>query len=159
MAEISKSMDVSSVSLPLPETLTALQTGMIDAFYGTPLHVLSFQWNKYVDTIYTPSLFYTPSFFILTRKTWESLPENIQKLFFDETAMKLKKEGIQKIHEADEASLKALVESGVKVVQIPPEDLAEMKKKTQKVWENLTGEMFPEKIHGEIVGYLKNFRK
>ncbi len=159
MSEISKSLDVSSVSLPLPETLTALQTGMINAFYGTPLHVLSFQWNKYVDTIYTPSLFYTPSFFILTKKAWESLPKEIQDLFFDETAMKIKKEALQKIHEADEASLNALIESGVKVVEIPPEELSEIKKRTRQVWEKLSGDMFPKEVHEEIMLHLKEYRK
>lgn len=159
MLEISKSLDVSSVSLPMPETLTALQTGMINAFYGTPLHVISFQWNKYVDTIYTPSLFYTPSFFIFTKKTWESFPKNIQDLFFDKTAMKLKKEGLQKIHEADNESLQALVDSGIKVVTIPPEEVSEIKKRTMKVCEKLTGVTFSKELYGEITNYLEGYRK
>lgn len=159
MLEISRSLGVNPVSLPLPETLTALQTGMIDAFYGTPLHVLSFQWNKYVDTVYTPSLFYTPAFFIFTKKAWESLPEDIQALLYDETAEKIKIEYIQKIHDADEAALKALATSGgVKVVEIPPEELAKIREKTLKVWDSLAGDMFPKSILEEVKQHLQDFR-
>ena len=159
MLEISRSLDVNPISLPLPETLTALQTGMINAFYGTPLHVLSFQWNKFVDTIYTPSLFYTPAFFIFTKEAWESLPEDIQAMVYDEEVQKIKQEYLQKIHEADEDALKALAETGgINVVEIPPDELEKIKEKTMKVWETLPGEMFPKEILEEVKRHLQDFR-
>jgi TRAP-type C4-dicarboxylate transport system substrate-binding protein len=132
---------------------------MITAFYGTPLHVLSFQWNKFVDTVYTPSLFYTPAFFIFTREAWESLPEDIQAMVYDEDVEKIKREYLQKIHEADEEALKALVETGgINVVEISPEELAKIREKTMKVWETLPGDMFPQAILEEVKQHLKDFR-
>lgn len=160
MLEISKSLNVNPVSLPLPETLTALQTGMINAFYGTPLHVLSFQWNKFVDTIYTPSLFYTPAFFVFTKKAWEALPADIQQLFYSDEVGKIKKEYLQKIHDADEEALKVLTESGgVKVVEIPPEELSKIRDKTMKIWESMADKMFPGELLEEVKKHLEEFRK
>jgi len=160
MLEISRSLGINPVSLPLPETLTALQTGMITAFYGTPLHVQAFQWNKFADTVYTPSLFYTPAFFIFTRKAWESLPPDIQAFLYDENVEKIKKEYLKKIHEADEEALKVLIESGgVRAVEIPPEELAKIREKTMKVWETLPGNMFPGEILDIVKKHLEDFRQ
>jgi TRAP-type C4-dicarboxylate transport system substrate-binding protein len=158
MAEISRSLNVPTVSLPLPETLTALQTGMINAFYGTPMHVLSFQWNKFVDTVYLPSIFYTPSFFILTQKAWGSLPEESRKLFFDENAKKITVSALEAIHRADDEALKALVDSGVKVVHIPPDELEEIKKMTKQVWTKLAGSVFSKEIIRDTSQYLEEYR-
>ncbi len=158
MAEISRSLSVPTVSLPLPETLTALQTGMINAFYGTPMHVLSFQWNKFVDTVYLPSIFYAPSFFILTQKAWESLPEESRKLFCDENAKKIAARTIEATHRADEEALKALVNSGVKVVHIPPDELEKIKKMTKQVWTNLAGSVFSKEIIRDTSRYLEEYR-
>ena len=159
MLEISKSLGINPVSLPLPETLTALQTGMINAFYGTPLHVQAFQWNKFVDTVYTPSLFYTPAFFIFTRKAWESLPPDIQALVYDENVKKIKEEYLKDIHEADDEALKVLIESGgITAVEIPPQELAIIREKTMKAWETLPGNMFPKEILDEVKRLLEEYR-
>jgi len=158
MLKISRALHVPTISLPLPDTLTALQTGMINAFYGTPIHVLSFQWSKYVDHIYKPSIFYTPSFVVVTKKAWNRIPPDIQKLYFDEQAQRIKREALQWIHQADEDSLKVLEKSGIKVVEIPPEELEKIRQKTRRVWEEMSGKYFPRELLDRVEKILEEYR-
>lgn len=158
MKEISDSLSIPTMSLPLPDTLTALQTGMINAFYGTSLHVLNFQWYKYIRYIYTPSLFYTPSFAVTTLKAWNEFPPDIQALFFDEKAEGLKKESLRWVHEADKKALETLKKSGIQVVEILPEELEEIRVRTRGVWESLAGDVFPKELLNKIVNLLDEYR-
>lgn len=158
MKAISDSLGVPTISLPLPETLTALQTGMINAFYGTPIHVLAFQWNKYIDQVYIPPIFYTPSYVVVTERAWNKIPEDIRKLFFDEAATKIKLEALKWIHQDDRDSLEVLKKQGVKVVEIPPDQLREMKERTRKVWTDLSGKSFPPELLDKVERLLQAYR-
>lgn len=158
MKAISESLGVPTISLPLPDTLTALQTGMINAFYGTPIHVLAFQWNKYIQYIYEPAIFYTPSYVVTTEKAWEGLPQQIRDLFFDEESMRIKRESLRWIHEDDQKSLEILRGQGVKVVRIPPDQLAEIQARTRKVWTRLSGDIFPAALLEKVEGILREYR-
>ncbi len=158
MKEISEALSIPTTSLPLPDTLTALQTGMINAFYGTSLHVLSFQWYKYIRYIYTPSLFYTPSFAVTTLKAWNEIPADIQALFFDEKAEGMKKESLRWIHEADKKALETLKKSGIQVVEISPEELEEIRARTRGVWDSLAGDVFPKALLEKIDNLLNEYR-
>ncbi len=123
------------------------------------MHVLAFQWNKYVDTIYTPSIFYTPSFFIMTRKAWDKLDKDVQDTFFDKEVVRLRTETIAAIHKADDDALKALIGSGVTEVKIPPKQLKEIRQKTQKAWKKLTGTHFSPELVNMIQKHLDEYRK
>jgi len=158
MKAISESLGVPTISLPLPETLTALQTGMINTFYGTPIHVLAFQWNKYIDYVYSPPIFYTPSYVVVTERAWKKGPENIRNLFFDEEAMKIKREALGWIHEDDRKSLEVLKKQGVKVVNIPPDQLREMKARTRKVYQEMSGKIFPAELLDKVERLLETYR-
>ena len=158
MKAISKSLNVPTISLPLPDTLTALQTGMINAFYGTSIHVLAFQWNKYVNYIYEPAVFYTPSYVVVTERTWKKIPAHIGDFFFDEEAMRIKREALRWIHEDDKKSLEILREQGANVVTIPPDQLKAMKEKTRRVWTEMSGKIFPAELLQKVEKLLADYR-
>ena len=158
MKAISDSLSVPTISLPLPDTLTALQTRMINAFYGTPIHVLAFQWNRYIEYIYEPPVFYTPSYVVVTERAWARTPQHIRDLFFDETATKIKFEALRMIHEDDRKSLDILREQGVQVRQIPPDQLKEIKERTRKVWTHLAGSSFPAELLEKVERVLADYR-
>ena len=158
MKAISDSLNIPTISLPLPDTLTALQTGMVNAFYGTPLHVLNFQWYKYINYMYSPPIFYTPSFAIATMKTWNSLPPDIQEYWFDETVNKIKEESLGQIHEADQKALEVLKGSGIQVVDIPPDQLKEIQDRTFKLWKEMAGDIYPQELLDKIVSILEEYR-
>jgi TRAP-type C4-dicarboxylate transport system substrate-binding protein len=158
MMGISRSLGLPTISLPLPDTLTALQTGMINAFYGTPIHALAFQWNKYINYIYKPAIFYTPSYVVVTQRSWNSIPPDIQALFFDEQAKKIKYETLRWIHRDDEKCLEVLQKGGTKVVEIAPEEVEQIKQRTRKVMEEMSGKHFPAELLEKVQRLLEEYR-
>lgn len=158
MKAISRSMGVPTISLPLPDTLTALQTGMINAFYGTCIHVLSFQWDRYVNYLYTPAVFYTPSFVVVTERAFKRTPEHINKFFFDEEAMRIKKETLRWIHDDDQEAKEVLRKGGTKIIQIPPDQLAQIKTRTRQVWKEMNGDLFPAELMEKVERLLAEYR-
>ena len=159
MKEISRSLSVPTISLPLPDTLTALQTGMINAFYGTPMHILAFQWSKYVNYLYRPSIFYTPSFVVVTKRAWNKMPADIQALFYDEQAEQIKRDSLRRIHESDNESLEVLKKAGLQVVEIPPDQMVEIRKRTRAVWDDLKGNLFPAELLDEVLALIQEKRQ
>ncbi len=158
MKAISRTLGVPTISLPLPDTLTALQTRMINAFYGSGMHVLGFQWDRYVNYIYTPAIFYTPSFVIVTERAFKKLPPEIHEYFFDDKATKIKMETLKWIHDDDQKSLEVLKGKGIKIVEIPPDQLKEIKAKTQKVWTEMNGKLFPPEVMEKVQNLLTEYR-
>lgn len=100
-AAVSKALDACPVSMPQNATYEALQKGVVEATWG-PIEVLK-GWKqgevvKYMIDSY--SVGYTQGFFVaMNKKKWNSLPQDIQKVF-DEVS----KEWIVKTGEAWDSS-------------------------------------------------------
>src|SRR5215471_18731598 len=77
---IFKAYGIVPVSLPLPNVLPSLQSGLIDACYGTPLTVLALQWFTKVK--YRTSLAITNVIgaLLLSEALWQQLSADQQTL-------------------------------------------------------------------------------
>ena len=59
---------VKAVPLPVPEILGALQTGMVDAFSGSPVFATAAQWFAYTDHWVDSDHIYQPAAVIFSKK-------------------------------------------------------------------------------------------
>ncbi len=125
-----------------PEIYTALQLGTIDAVdkggyvnvYGLKLHEVT----KYI--IEPPFICLTASMdFIANQDSWNTIPKDIQTSIKEAAiscAVHFWVEGQRQDFEAR----KKMVDYGLKVSTIPPEELAQIHKAAREVWQQLAGE-------------------
>ncbi len=74
-----EAVGVSPISLPLPDVLTALQTGLIDTVGASPIGAIALQWHTRVKYVTDTPLMYLYGILIVSRKAFDRIkPEDQQ---------------------------------------------------------------------------------
>jgi TRAP-type transport system periplasmic protein len=111
-------MGAHGVPLGAPDVLPSLQTGMIDASYGSPLATLALQW--YTKLRYMTSLDFGQALgaTVITRKELDRLSPAQQQILLDES-QKLQARLLVQIRAENDRALAALKRSGIQVIDSP----------------------------------------
>ncbi|MBM4320567.1 MAG: TRAP transporter substrate-binding protein [Deltaproteobacteria bacterium] len=75
-----KALGTQAESIPVPEVLGALQTGMVDGFDNTPLFSAATGWYEGVKFYSTSEHIYQPAVIVYSKKFIDSLPEELRKV-------------------------------------------------------------------------------
>jgi len=95
---------------------------------------------------------YTMTFaIVMNKKRWDALPADVKKIFEDNIGLGMsRKSGI--VYDKTEAALKAkVIESGVKINDLPSADLASWKKEGDKISQGWAKEMEAKGLPGNAV--------
>ncbi|RMF86373.1 MAG: ABC transporter substrate-binding protein, partial [Nitrospinota bacterium] len=112
------------VPLALPDVLTSLQTGLINAFYAPPLAAISFQWFTRVR--YMLSLRFTDAIgaMLLSRRQWQKIPAELQATL-SEITHRYSQRIVALTRKANAEAIEILRQNGITILDLPP---AEIKK-------------------------------
>ena len=58
----------------MPDVLSSLQTGIIEAAYAPPLGIVALQWNTKVKYLVNFPISYSTGAFLISKKGWEKIP-------------------------------------------------------------------------------------
>ena len=142
VAKLYEIFQITPVPLAMPDVLPSLQTHLVDAVYGPPLAVLAAQWFTAVSYVTAMPVTHATGTVLLTKKMWQTLsPEDQQVL--RSTAEKYTAKLNLQITSENEAALKTLYESGLKKVEVTPEESAAIRTQASKVRSALAGELYP----------------
>jgi TRAP-type C4-dicarboxylate transport system substrate-binding protein len=146
-----KVMGASPVAIPVPEVYSALERGVVD---GTAMPFEGMWVFKQYEVVDYGTIcdLYTMTFaIVMNKKKYESLPPDIQKIFDDNIGLSMsKKSGI--VYDKTEAALKAkVIESGVKIIELPPADLTTWKNEGKKISQGWAKEMEAKGLPGDAV--------
>ena len=141
-----ESMKLVAVPLSLPDVLSSLSTGVIEAAYSTPLGVLALQWQTKVKYIVDYPLTLSIGAFLVDIKQWKNVPDN-----YKETVEKIATKWIGKssvdIDKENNESMDQLKKMGIKFVTMQEKDLTEVPGVRQDIIKRLTGPVIsPETI-------------
>ena len=118
---------VSPISLPLSDVLTGLQTGLIDTVATSPIGALALQWHTHINYVTDQPLNYLTATMIIDEKVFKKLSETDQKIVRDVMEKVYRK--IDQQNKLDNmAARKALINQGVKFIQLSEKDKAEWEK-------------------------------
>lgn len=144
------SADVASVSLPLSDVLTALQTGLIDTIITSPIGAIALQWHTKIAYVVEEPLTYFGALLVINKKAFNKLSEADRQIVRDimgqafisidkqnrkdnvEAKQALKKQGI-KFVSLSAASRKEWHEVGDKAIKV----LEQQNQYSDKVYEDL----------------------
>ncbi len=140
-----ESLELVSVPLALPDVLSSLSTGIINAAYAPPLGILALQWHTKVKYLVDFPSAFSMGALVLSSKTWANVkPEHQQKIMA--IATKLVKEANDKSISENEAARGALKKSGVEFVSFPKADYERAASLRSKVIEKLKGKYISAKM-------------
>jgi TRAP-type C4-dicarboxylate transport system substrate-binding protein len=144
-----ESMNLHSVPLALPDVLSSLSTGIIDAAYSPPLAIISLQWHTKTKYLVDFPINYGVGAFLVDKKQWGKISKPHQKIIRDlaeKTLTKLNKANSSENKEA----LATLQTMGVKFIKFPEADINKAKGIRGKIVEKLQGPLFSKKAYNEL---------
>jgi TRAP-type transport system periplasmic protein len=146
-----KALGASPVAIPVPEVYSSLERGVVDGTAMPFEGMWVFKQYEVVD-YGTMCNLYTMTFaIVMNKKRWDSLPADVKKIFEDNIGLGMsRKSGI--VYDKTEAALKTkVIESGVKINDLPSADLASWKKEGDKISQGWAKEMEAKGLPGNAV--------
>jgi len=149
-----KEIGVKGIPLSLPSVLPHLQTGLIDAAYGSPLSTLALQWYTNVKYMSDLPITMANAAVVVSKKSFDSLPKDLQVILKDE-GKKMERKLIDQVRLDNEESLRVLKKYGIQVTHTQAEFFKEMKRASYAVWTELEGTLYSPELLAEIQSLLK----
>ena len=146
-------MQLLSVPLALPDVLSSLSTGIINAAYAPPLGILALQWNTKIRYLIDFPLAYSVGAFLVDKETWEKIGsknrgiiDGIGKKF---TAL------INETNARDNGeALNVMKSMGVEFLDFPESDIEKGRRLREKVVEKLKGHYFSQEAYERLAREL-----
>jgi TRAP-type C4-dicarboxylate transport system substrate-binding protein len=153
-----KSAGFQAVPLEYSDTLTGLQTGLIDAVPTAPFYALAGQF--YIPAPYMLEINYVPLVggLVLTRKAWdEASPatRNVMRLAAEVAGKKISLQARQEMQE----SVAAMQKRGMKVTQLTPAAETEWRALFDNLYPKIRGSLVPADMFDEVQRLLREYRK
>ncbi|MBT7610336.1 MAG: TRAP transporter substrate-binding protein DctP [Bacteriovoracaceae bacterium] len=134
-------MNLVSVPLPLPDVLSSLSTGIVEAAYAPPLGIIALQWNTKIKYLVDFPLAYATGAILISKKKWAKISVENQKIVKAISAKYIKHINAGNIKDNEDA-LEAIKGLGVEFVKFQDTDIARAKKYRDSIVKKLKGKLF-----------------
>jgi len=157
-SDMMKAAGFQVVPLEYTDTLTGLQTGLIEAVPTTPFYALAGQF--YLSAPYMLEMNYAPleGGLVVTRKAWEAVPAAAREAIRRSAEEAGKKMSLQSRQEMKEA-IAAMQKRGMTVTQLTPSAQAEWRTLFDGAYPKLRGNLVPADMFDEVQRLLREYRK
>lgn len=147
------SLGLVSVPLALPDVMSSLSTGMIEAAYAPPLGILALQWQSKIKYLIDFPTAYSIGALLISEKRWKRISAENQKIVRD-ISKKYVQEANDKAIEDNKKALKTLKDMGVKFVSFSESDL----KKAEMIRKDVLSKLKGKVLSAETIKKLESAR-
>jgi TRAP-type C4-dicarboxylate transport system substrate-binding protein len=140
-----ESLGLVSVPLSLPDVMSSLSTGMIEAAYAPPLGILALQWQSKVKYLIDFPTAYSIGALLVSNKRWKKVSA-ANKAIVQKIAGKYVSKANSKAVIDNQKALDTLKEMGVKFVTFSKKDLEQAETIRKTVLKKLEGKVLSNKI-------------
>lgn len=136
-----KKMNLVSVPLPLPDVLSSLSTGIIEAAYAPAMPIVALQWSSKVKYLVDFPIAYSVGSFLISNKAWKKISAPHQAKINE-----ISKKYMAKVNEANiddnKQALEIIKSNGVEFLKFPKADEDRAKTLKQEIMTKLKGKLF-----------------
>jgi TRAP-type C4-dicarboxylate transport system substrate-binding protein len=153
-----KELGVNPIPLSIPDILMALQTGMIDTVYASPLAAISMQWFTKVSYMTDVPLAYSVGAVVFQKSAFEKIPA-AQRGTVEEVFKRHLEPLKEKVRSENEKAIQVLTGKGIKRVKPSPQDVKDFQAVCARGINTLGEDQFSKKTLEEVRAFLKTLRK
>src|SRR5262249_7350535 len=153
-----KNLNVQGVPLGVPDVLPSLQTGLIDACYGSPLALVALQWFTKVKYMTSQPMSVGVGATVLLKKDFDALSKDDQKVLVEE-GKTLQVKVIETVRKDNERALSKMKSLGLQVVPTPQALVDDIRKQSMQVWDDLAGKMYSKEWLERVKKIVADYRK
>jgi TRAP-type C4-dicarboxylate transport system substrate-binding protein len=138
-----EAMQLIGVPLALPDVLSSLTTGVIDAAYAPGIGIISLQWNTKIKYVIDFPISYSIGAFVITSDAWSKISPADQKLV-GEISKKYESE-INSTNEKDnQEAFKSMKAQKIEFIKFSDADIKQAQGYRQQIIKKLKGKLFSE---------------
>lgn len=149
-----ETMNLISVPLALPDVLSSLATGVINAAYAPGIGIISLQWNTKVKYLIDFPISYSIGAFLITSEIWKKITPADQKIVSDISKKYESEINTTNIKDNESAS-KSMRDQNIEFVKFSDADIKRAQSYRQEIIKKLKGKLFSEdmlkKLENELV--------
>ncbi|MBL7666147.1 MAG: TRAP transporter substrate-binding protein DctP [Bacteriovoracaceae bacterium] len=116
------SLQLVSIPLALPDVLSSLSTGIIEAAYAPPMGILALQWQTKIKYLVDYPVAFSIGALLISNKIWDKISPANQKIIKEIASKYIKQTNAQTVLDNTEA-LNALKNSGITFIKFPDSDI------------------------------------
>ena len=153
-----RALGISPIPLSVENVRTSLQTGLIDAFYTSPLAAIGLQWHTQAKYMVDVPLTNATGAVLVSKKFYEALPKDLQEILVRNGRTYMAK--LTRISREDnEKSLGTLKKAGVTFLEVDQKDLQYYLDVGRKARRMLVGKIYSEDLLNRVENALAEFRR
>lgn len=145
-----KKMGFNMISVDIPDSLMALQSGMIDAFYTAPMMAASYQWFAIADHMLNMKVSPVIGGLLITERAWRRVP-NAYKAELVESAMEMSSHFYSEAVVLENRAINVMTDNGLTI--------NEPAANTRTHWRALLGEDFSLMVGDDGLVSVESFEK
>mgnify|MGYP006266524777 CR=1 FL=1 len=141
----------------LNEVLTSLNSGMINAFYSSPISAAGFQWFSQAPNMLNVKVAPFIGGFIATQRAWSRIPDDLKPQLLasvEEAVGRLDRE----VAELEQEAIDTMERYGLNVITPNRQELREWYNILDNNEDRLVGEVFPEDQYNTIRRHIQEVR-
>ncbi|HEV2521674.1 MAG TPA: TRAP transporter substrate-binding protein DctP [Candidatus Acidoferrales bacterium] len=155
--EVMKAIELNPVSLEWSDTLTGLQTGMVDALATVPLHALTSQFFQVTHHMLKVNWVPLVGALIVTKQAWDALPATERDAMLQAAAQCGQEFQNQGLLENQEA-LESMKKRGLQVHPLDPETEDKWRQFAEGIYPKVRGRIVPADMFDQVVEILRDYR-
>jgi TRAP-type C4-dicarboxylate transport system substrate-binding protein len=144
-----ESLELVSVPLALPDVLSSLSTGIINAAYAPPLGILALQWHTKIKYLVDFPTTFSIGALLISDKVWSKISPAHQKLIQGISAKYVKEANDKSLIENEEARTQ-MKKAGIEFVTFPKDDFKKAAALRLSVLQKVSGKVIPMAIIQEL---------
>ncbi len=159
-------LGIRPTPISVTEVVTSFNTGLVNATYGPAAWVLGTQAYTNLNYYVTQPLFYSPAAIIFSKKMQDRfrgqypdiLIDNFTELLIYET-LTIEREWVEDyIRPYEKKCIEAFEKYGIKPITLGEKDMEAIEVAVKRVWEKLTGKVYPKDFLDRVLKELENYR-
>ena len=142
----------------LKDLMMALQSGMVDSFYLTPLVAASGQYFTLAPNMCSLKIAPVVGGIVVTQKIWDKIPQQ-----YKEDMLKATQDISEQLNtdrtKLEEEAIKTMKEYGLKINEVPRDAVIQWQKAAEKGIEVLKGKVFTNEIYNVLKHHIDEYNK
>ncbi|HZS38807.1 MAG TPA: TRAP transporter substrate-binding protein DctP [Polyangia bacterium] len=150
-------LGANGVPLGVPDVLPSLQTGLINACYGSPLSTLALQWYTKVKYMTRLHISQAIGATVVTKKDFDRLTPDLQKVLLTDSH-ELEVKVLKQIREDNEKALVSMKQAGLTVVESPKDMVDDFTAQAQAIRAKLEPSVYSHEWREKVEKALADYR-
>lgn len=156
--ETFKAWGINPTPTSVPEALSALQTGLVNAIYTSPLACVALQWYTQIKYVIDLDIRYEPAVVVELKSVYDSMPKEYNALVSEAMDLFLD-DFINEVQQSNARALTGMYDNGIQLVKWDESEVKKLKELSKRVWDSLADKLYPRSLLDEILKNLEEYRK